>query len=83
MTLFRQIAIAMSVLVVSLLAVTMYTNYQTTIRFIEGQLYTNAKNTASSLGLAISKSSEGRDTVMAETMINAVFDSGLYRNNFV
>jgi len=78
MTLFRQIAIAMSVLVVSLLAVTMYTNYQTTIRFIEGQLYTNAKNTASSLGLAISKSSEGRDTVMAETMINAVFDSGLY-----
>jgi len=78
MTLFREIAIAMSVLVVALLAVTMYSSYQTNVRFIEDQLYTNAKNTASSLGLAISRTSDGKDLAMAETMINAVFDSGLY-----
>ncbi|MEJ2499846.1 MAG: EAL domain-containing protein [Campylobacterales bacterium] len=78
MTLFRQIASAMSVLVIALLGVTMYSSYQTNVRFIEDQLYANAKNTASSLGLAISKSSDGRDVAMAETMINAVFDSGLY-----
>jgi len=78
MTLFRQIAVAMSVLVVALLGLTMYSNYGTDMRFIENQLYTNAKNTASSLGLAISKSAGGKDEAMAETMINAVFDSGLY-----
>lgn len=78
MTLFKQIAIAMSVLVIALLAVTMYSSYKTNIEFIEDRLYTSAKNTASSLGLAISRASDGRDSAMAETMINAVFDSGLY-----
>ena len=78
MTLFKEIAMAMMLLVVSLLAMTMYSSYRSNIRFIEDQLYTNAENTASSLGLAISKTSSGKDLAMAETMINAVFDSGLY-----
>jgi len=78
MTLFRQIAVATSVLVVSLMGLTMYSNYRTDMQFIENQLYTNTKNTASSLGLAISKTAGGRDEAIAETMINAVFDSGLY-----
>ncbi|WP_345984441.1 EAL domain-containing protein [Sulfurimonas sp. HSL-1656] len=78
MTLFKEITLAMSVLVVALLAMTMFSNYRTNVRFIEDQLYTSARNTASSLGLAISKASDGEDVAMAETMINAVFDSGLY-----
>jgi EAL domain-containing protein (putative c-di-GMP-specific phosphodiesterase class I) len=78
MTLFRQIAVATSVLVISLMGLTMYSNYRTDMLFIEDQLYINAKNTASSLGLAISKTADGKDEAMAETMINAVFDSGLY-----
>ncbi|MHC3994643.1 bifunctional diguanylate cyclase/phosphodiesterase [Thiomicrolovo sp. ZZH C-3] len=78
MTLFKEITLAMSVLVVALLAVTMFSNYRTNVRFIENQLYTSAQNTASSLGLAISRASDGEDVAMAETMINAVFDSGLY-----
>jgi len=76
MTLFRQIAVIMSVLVVILLAITMASNYRTTGSFIRDQLYSNARNTASSLGLAIGKS--GADRAMIETMINAVFDSGYY-----
>lgn len=43
MTLFKQIAIAMSVLVIALLVVTMYSSYKTNIEFIEDRLYTSAK----------------------------------------
>ena len=78
MTLFKQIALATSVLVISLMGLTMYSNYRTDMQFIENQLYTNTKNTASSLGLAISNTTGGKDKAMVETMINAVFDSGLY-----
>ncbi|WP_345969130.1 EAL domain-containing protein [Sulfurimonas sp. HSL1-6] len=78
MTLFKEITLAMSILVIALLAMTMFSNYRTNVRFIEEQLYTSARNTASSLGLAISRASDGQDVAMAETMINAVFDSGLY-----
>ena len=78
MTLFKQIAIVMSLLVLILLSVTMVSNYESSSKFIRDQLYSNAKNTASSLGLAISKNMDKNDLPMIETMINAVFDSGYY-----
>ena len=50
MTLYRQIMLAMSMLVLLLLATAMYINYKNAEGFIRDQLYSNAANTASSLG---------------------------------
>jgi len=68
----------MSTLVLFLLATAMFVNYRNTESFIEDQLLSNAENTASSLGVAIGNLND--DKIMAETLINAVFDSGYYES---
>ena len=65
-------------LVLLLLATAMYINYKNAEGFIQDQLYSNAANTASSLGVAIGHVKG--DRAMEETLINAVFDSGYYES---
>ena len=76
MTLYKQIMLVMSMLVLILLATAMYVNYKNAEDFIRDQLFSNAKNTASSLGVAIGQIQA--DKAMSESLINAVFDSGYY-----
>lgn len=78
MTLYRQIMLVMSMLVLLLLATAMFINYKNAEGFIRDQLFSNAENTASSLGVAIGHVKG--DKAMAETFINAVFDSGYYES---
>jgi len=78
MTLSKQVLIAMSMIVLLLLATAVFVNYKNTEGFIKDQLYSNASNTASSLGVALSHVTG--DTAMEETLINAVFDSGYYES---
>lgn len=56
----------------------MVLNFRTATEFVQNQLYTDAKNTAHSLGLSLSKVADSEDTSSMETMINAIFDSGYY-----
>lgn len=76
MTLYKQMILVMSIIVLLLLATAMFVNYKNAEGFIKDQLYSNAANTASSLGVAIGNA-DG-DKAMQETLINAVFDSGYY-----
>jgi diguanylate cyclase (GGDEF)-like protein len=57
----------------------MVLNFKSATEFVQNQLYTDAKNTAHSLGLSLSKVADPSDTSSMETMINAIFDSGYYQ----
>lgn len=78
MTLYKQIMLVMSMLVLLLLATSMFINYKNAESFIQDQLLSNAENTASSLGVAIGH--VHGDKAMEETLINAIFDSGYYES---
>ena len=78
MTLYKQIMLAMSMLVLLLLATAMLVNYKNAEGFVKDQLLSNAQNTASSLGVAIGH--VNGDKAMEETLINAVYDSGYYES---
>lgn len=57
----------------------MILNFKSATEFVQNQLYTDAKNTAHSLGLSLSKVADPSDTSSMETMINAIYDSGYYQ----
>ena len=78
MTLFKQMAVILSLFLGIILVCVMVLNFKTATVFVQDQLYTNAKNTAHSLGLSLSKISDPEDIASMETMINAIFDSGYY-----
>jgi len=78
MTLYKQMILVMSIIVLLLLGTSMFVNYKNAEGFIRDQLLSNAENTASSLGVAIGH--VNGDKSMAETFINAVFDSGYYES---
>lgn len=78
MTLFKQMAVMLSLFLSIILACVMVLNFKTATAFVQDQLYTNAQNTAHSLGLSLSKIADPKDTATMETMINAIFDSGYY-----
>lgn len=61
-----------------ILALVMVLNFKSATEFVQNQLYTDAKNTAHSLGLSLSKVADPSDILSMETMINAIFDSGYY-----
>jgi len=78
MSLFKQMAIMLSLFLGVILALVMVLNFKSATEFVQNQLYTDAKNTAHSLGLSISKVADPSDVSSMETMINAIFDSGYY-----
>lgn len=76
MTLFRQMALLISLLMTLLLGTVITITFNNAIEAIEEQLYEDAKNTASSLSLSLGTA--GADETIMSTMINANFDSGHY-----
>lgn len=78
MTLFKQMAVMLSLFLGVILVCVMVLNFKTATSFVQDQLYTNAKNTAHSLGLSLSKIVDPEDVASMETMINAIYDSGYY-----
>jgi len=77
MTLFRQIALILSIFLIIILGTVLTLNFQSANQSVQDRLYEDAKNTASSLSLSLG--SANGDISMMSTMINANFDSGTYR----
>jgi EAL domain-containing protein (putative c-di-GMP-specific phosphodiesterase class I)/GGDEF domain-containing protein len=77
MTLFKQLALLLSVFLLIILTTVMLLNFNAVIKNAERQLYIDAQNTAASLSLSLA-TANGDESMMA-TMINANFDSGHYR----
>ncbi len=76
MTLFKQIALILSILLLIILTTVLTLNFQSANKSVQDRLYEDAKNTATSLSLSLG--SANGDISMMSTMINANFDSGTY-----
>ncbi|MCW8839174.1 MAG: diguanylate cyclase [Thiovulaceae bacterium] len=77
MTLFKQIAIMLSIFLIIILSTVLVLNFQSANDSVQKRLFEDAKNTASSLSLSLG--SANGDITMMSTMINANFDSGNYQ----
>lgn len=77
MTLFKQMALLLSLFLLMILTTVLILNFQSANRGVAERLYEDAKNTATSLSLSLGGANG--DLSMMSTMINANFDSGNYR----
>ena len=77
MTLFKQIAIILSVFLIIILSTVLVLNFNSANNDVQDRLFEDAKNTATSLSLSLG--SANGDISMMSTMINANFDSGNYQ----
>jgi len=76
MTLFKQIQIFITLLLIVMLAIVLKINFDNTKEFVRTQLYSNAKNTANSLSLSLSAVTD--DKAAITTMMRAMFDGGYF-----
>jgi len=76
MTLFKQIAMMLSIFLIIILTTVLVLNFNSANNAVQERLYEDAKNTATSLSLSLG-TAHGDISVMS-TMINANFDSGNY-----
>lgn len=81
MSLKKQLLFGMSA-ILTLTFISLFVLQMTaTQRFVERQLASHAKDTATSLGLAISPALQGLpDIATIDTMVNAIFDRGYYQS---
>ena len=77
MTLFKQVALIISIFLIIILTTVLTLNFQSANQSVQDRLYEDAKNTATSLSLSLG--SANGDISMMSTMINANYDSGTYR----
>ncbi len=78
MTLFKQITILLSLLLLVILLTVTTLVFNAAIESLQNRLYEDAQNTAASLSLSLGVA--GGDLSTMETMINANFDSGHYES---
>ena len=78
MTLFKQIALLVSLIFLVLLGSITINDFQRSNKFLAGQLQTTAQDMATTLGITISNTIQGDDVAALETLFNAAFDSGYY-----
>lgn len=77
MTLFRQIAIAVSSIIIILVATIIYVNFQSVKKDMITNLYETSVNNISSLTNKLAQAGEDHPTIV--TTIDAEFDSGYYK----
>ncbi|EGM78122.1 EAL domain-containing protein [Rheinheimera sp. A13L] len=58
--------------------VSLYISVQSTQQYLNTQMKSHAQDAATSLGLSMSAYMDDPDLVIAQTMVNAIFDSGYY-----
>lgn len=78
MTLFKQVALLVSMVLLLIVIVITAGSLERYSSIVNGQLKTSAQDMVTTLGIAISNSSFGMDKPAYETLFNAVFDSGYY-----
>ena len=76
MTLYKQVALLLSIFLLVILTTVLTLNFKSANESTQERLYEDAQNTASSLSLSLG--SANGDVSMMSTMINANFDSGNY-----
>ncbi|MFT5664337.1 MAG: EAL domain-containing protein (putative c-di-GMP-specific phosphodiesterase class I) [Gammaproteobacteria bacterium] len=80
MTLFKQIALLVSLAFFLLASIIVINDFNRSSEFLQGQLQTTAKDMTTTLGIAISNLPVADDKASLEVLFNAVFDSGYYSN---
>ncbi len=78
MTLFRQIAILISLVFITLLLTLAVNNFRQSSYFLQGQLQSTANDMAITLGVTIATTVNEDDIATVDTLFNTVFDSGYY-----
>ena len=78
MTLFRQVALLVSLIFVLLMTVLAWNNFQSSSQFLQGQMQTSAQDMATNLGVTIANVAQDDDLAAIDTLFNTVFDSGYY-----
>lgn len=78
MTLFKQIAILVTLLYFILASIILVNDFKNTSVFMQGQLKTTAQDMATTLGISISNHPSGNEASTLEVLFNSVFDSGYY-----
>jgi diguanylate cyclase (GGDEF)-like protein len=79
MTLQRRLILAVSCLLILLLAANLVVTVHNARLNIYEQLEVHAQDTATSLGFSISQAAQAKDTVQITSMIDVIFDRGYYR----
>lgn len=75
----RLLAWVLSGLLLSVYAVSFLVSVVNTREFLTAQLQAHAQDAATSLGMTLVEPLSQNDLVLAETLVNAMFDSGYYR----
>ena len=83
MTLLRQLVIVIVTLFSLLFAGSVIINVNNTRNYLNNQLRSISQDMATSLGLSVSPHVAKREMALVESMVNAVFDSGYYREVIV
>lgn len=80
MTLYRQLLFFTVTILLFLFICIWFANLNTTKSFLINQLESHAQDTATSLGLSISTHLKTLDSPAMESMVDAIFDRGYYKN---
>lgn len=79
MTLFRQLIIIITTLFLVVFVGTFFVSVNNTRAFLSSQLQSHAQDAATSLGLSLSPHAADNDLITMTSMVDAMFDSGYYR----
>ncbi len=79
MSLFKQIALLVSLMFILLVSIIIVNDLRRTATFLQGQLQTTAQDMTTTLGIAVSNL-PSTDKATLEVLFNSVFDSGYYSN---
>ncbi len=77
MTMFKQISLLFSIILLFILTLTLGVNFLDTKKFVENELYTKAQNDA--IVLSVNMTMAKGDITKIKTIANAVFDNGFYK----
>jgi len=78
-SLARQLLIIVFALFILLFFGTLAISINNTRVYLDEQMFSHAEDTATSLGLSLKPALEADDLPLVETMVNAIFDPGYYR----
>lgn len=80
MTLFRQLIIAITILMCALLAVNLVISVLNARLYFHEQMQNHAEDTATSLALTLSRPAAQADDAQVRSLVDVIFDRGYYRN---
>ncbi len=80
MTLGRQLIITILIILIGLFCGMLLFTVKNTQLFLNSQLAAHSKDTATVLGLSLSHAMKDNDIIVAERMVDSIWDAGYYKN---